>query len=325
MHSLPGHLAAHYLFPSRNIINPKDQTYAATMSSGPRPGPSKGVEKTKPTSLSRNMKALTLAASQAKAQSSSSSEDDRQATRAQPPLPALPTKHAGPSGVLAVGAGSSTVPFGDTKPGRTPGDNLQSHIDPLSDPFTGLIIDQSSTSVESLPHWVHPAPRWDAVQRRTVSRRPPFFFPSTSTSRGTATTSQPSLKLSDNIMWVMYPSPQGSPTHQLPALRRVTIPECVSGTTPRERLQRIRKIDRLAARVQEIREAGEASQLIKRSTDPVETRLVAWILRADRVNDMMPDLSSTTVWVNPFRLLSDESYNAWVKLFMEIYVLGDPS
>ncbi len=292
------------------------------MSSRPPLGPSRGVEKPRPL---RGRNALALAAARAEAKSSNNSKDDRQATRTQPPFPTLPTEYAESSRVLAVGAGPSTVPVGDTEPGNTPGDNLQSHVNFHPDPFTVLIIDQSTTSVDQLPDWAHPAPRWDAVHRRTVSRRPPFFSPSTLTSRSAAAPCQPSSNISDNIVWITYPSHPDSPTQQRPNLRRVIIPDYISGTTPRERNKRIRKIDQLTDRALEIRKAGRASCSVTRSTCPVETRLIAWILRADRVNEMVPDLATTTVWVNPFRLLNNSFYNSWLKLFMAIYVLGEPS
>lgn len=280
------------------------------MSSRSLLGPSKVLNKPKSTSLSKDLGILALAVPQVEAKSSSSSEDedDGQATRAHQSLSIPPTENGGPSGVLAVGAG----------PSRTPVDDLQSYVDFLSNPFSGLIIDQSITSVNQLPHWAHPVPRWDVVRRRIVSRRPPL------TPSFTATP-QPSPKPSDNILWIMYPPPPRSLTHQRPMLRRVTIPEYTSGRTPVERNKRIRQVERLADQVQEIRLVGGPPHLVTPITGLIETKLVAWILRAGKVNAMMPELASTTVWVNPFRLLNDMFYNAWVKLFMEIYVLGDPS
>ncbi|KAF7505379.1 hypothetical protein GJ744_001000 [Endocarpon pusillum] len=274
-------------------------------------GPSKGLKKPTSTSPSKDLGVLALAVAQVEAKSSSSSEeseDDGPATRAQHSLSTPRTENGGPSRVLAVGAG----------PSRTPVDDLQSYVDFLSDPFTGLIIDQSITSVEQLPYWAHPVPRWDVVGHRIISRRPP------STPSATAT-SQLSSKPSDNILWIMYPPRPHGLTHQRPILRRITIPEYLSGRTPIERNKRIRLVEQLADRVQEIRLVDRAPHLVTRTSGLIETKLVAWILRADKVNAMMPELASTTAWVNPFRLLNDVFYNAWVKLFMEIYVLRDPS
>ncbi|ERF68236.1 hypothetical protein EPUS_02692 [Endocarpon pusillum Z07020] len=276
------------------------------MSLRPLRGPSKGLNKPKPRSLSKDLRVLTLAVTQVEAKSSSSSEDDGQATRAHQSLSTPPTENGGPSGVLAVDAG----------PSRTPVDDLQSSADFLSDPFNGLIIDQSLTSVEQLPDWAHPVPRWDAVRRRTVSRRPP-------SNRSSTATSQPSSKVSDNMLWIMYPPRPRSLTHQGPILRRITIPEHLSGSTPIERNKRIRHVEQLADRVREIRLGGRAPQAT-RTTGLLEIKLVAWASQADNVNALMPELASTTVWVNPFRLLNDVFYDAWVKLFMQIYVLGDP-
>lgn len=278
------------------------------MSSRPLPGPSKCLNKPKSTSLSKDLGILALAVAQVEAKSSSSSEDDGEATRAHHSLSIPQTENVEPSRVLAVGAG----------PSRTPGDDLQSYVDFLSNPFSGLTIDQSITSVEQLPHWAHPVPRWDVVRRRTVSRRP-LLIPSFTA------TPQPSSKPSDNILWIMYPPPPHSLMYQRPILRKVIVPEYLSGRTPTERNKRIKRVEQLADHVHEIRYVGGAPHLMTRTTGLIETKLMAWILQADKVNAMMPELASTTAWVNPFRLLNDVFYNAWVKLFMEIYVLGDPS
>lgn len=80
----------------------------------------------------------------------------------------------------------------------------------------------------------------------------------------------------------------------------------------------------MAYKVARIRARGGPSYRATRTNDPTEPTLMAWILAADRLHEVMPDPTADTVWVSPLLVGQDSLYRAWVRLFIEIFLLGPP-
>ncbi len=277
------------------------------MSSIPPPGASGSGDKQQPNpaaSKDQRVSARTEARS-----SESSGQDDQQAARAQLPRPTLST------GTARAGRGTAGAP---------------STTDDLSYVLETLSMDLPLIPMNQLPPWAKRMPRKDPVTLRRIPgasqpRLPPHSNPGLT---GAAAASQSSHQLppprrDDAIIWFMAPSPSRSPAHRHPTLCRFTIRQDEK-TTEGEWIQRCKKVSDMANQVLKIRARGGPSHLATQTNDPTDRMLKAWILAADRLHEVMPDPTADTVWVSPLLLGRDTLYRAWVKLFMQIFLLIPP-
>ncbi|ERF71290.1 hypothetical protein EPUS_03444 [Endocarpon pusillum Z07020] len=275
------------------------------MSSTPTAGPSRSAKPNSAASKAPRASEWTEARS-----SESSGDDDQQAARTRLPL--------------------STSPLADTGSGSGVA-GARPNADALSYALATLSMDLPLIPMEQLPTWARRMPRKDPMTSRHIPallqhRIPAHVNP---TLTGAAAASQPSHQLppprqDDAIIWFMAPSPPSGPGHHLPTLCRLEIPQD-DRTTEQEWKLRCREVSHMVRRVMKIRARGGPPRPAMRTNDPTDRKLMEWILAADRLHKVMPDPMADTVWVSPVLLVRDTLYRAWVRLFMEIFVLSPPT
>ncbi|KAF7513792.1 hypothetical protein GJ744_007843 [Endocarpon pusillum] len=222
----------------------------------------------------------------------------------------------------------STTPIGNTGFGEG-ASGTRSNANAPSYALATLSMELPLIPMEQLPTWARRMPRKDPVTFRYIPapplqhRIPPHANP---TLTGAAAASQPSHQFppprhDEAIIWFMAPSPSNGPGHHLPTLCRLRIPQD-DRTTERQWQLRCREVSHMVRRVTRIRALGRSAM---RTNDPSDQKLMEWILAADRLHEVMPDPKADTVWVSPLLLVRDTLYRAWVRLFMEIFVLSPPN
>lgn len=278
------------------------------MSSTPLFGPSGIANKPKPNSAaSKGPRASEWTEARS---SESSGEDDKQAARIRLPLSTPPTGNTG------LGSGAA---------GARP------HANALSYALATLSMDLPLIPMEQLPTWARRMPRKDPATLRHIPALLQHRIPAHAnpTLTDAAAAYQPSHQLppprqDDAVIWFMAPSPPSGPGHHLPTLCMFKIPQD-DRTTGKELELRCSELSHMARRVMRIQARGGPPRPAMRASDPTDRKLMEWILAADRLHKVMPDPTADTVWVSPLLLLRDTLYRAWVRLFMEIFVLSPPN
>ena len=297
------------------------------MSSSPPPGPSGGgFNKAKAkSSVPRDSRVRALAARQAGAKSSSSgSEDDQQAARPRPPLPSLSREGASPSRGIA-------------SPSRAIASHTHLDTNVPTNAIAGLRIDRggSTITMDQLPLWAKPLSRRDPVTGRAIAPRPrPRALPHPPSSAdpdpAIPDTMQPTgVLLPDQekyTIWYMTVTPTGSsPGPRRTILRKWNLPPLDPNTTAEED-RRIETLQYMRVLVRHFRSGGGPPYQYRRPYHPDDQRyiehMLGWVLTADEVNRLIPDLATTTVWINPFRL--DMLYVTLGMLFADLYILAIP-
>lgn len=298
------------------------QNFSTVMSSSPPPppGPSGGrFNQAKAKSpVPRNSRVRALAARQAGAKSGSSgSEDDQQAARPRTPLPSPSKEGASPSRGIASHA------------------HLDTNV--LTHPIAGLRIDRggSTITMDQLPLWAKALSRKDPATGRAIAPRPrPLPPPPSSADADPAIpdTMQPTgVLLPDQekyTIWYMTVTPAGSspgPRPRRTILRKWNLPPLDPNTTAEED-RRIETLQYMRVLVRHFRSEGGPPYRYRGPYHPDDKRFIehmlGWVLTADEVNRLIPDLATTTVWINPFRL--DMLYMTLGLLFADLYILGIP-